>query len=326
VPFKSRQIFTAQGAFATGAFQIKHNAIFTNVLGLWDLELDTDVSAPNAVTNFFGFGNETEFDQQADEDYDLDKAIDYYRIRFKYINQRALLHANIGTHATFGIGHQFQAVNVEQDYDGEDRYFLDAVNVPDSASFFNWKAFEGAVVQFHYDTRDNPRLTTQGINWFTEFRAFAGLNGESENLASITSELSFFFSLRLPSRLTVATRFGGGHNFSSSEFYQAQILGGLRNLRGYRKTRFYGNSRFYNNTELRLKLGTLRNRIVPISVGVYGLNDLGRVWYEGEDSNKWHHGYGGGIWISPLNISVISLELAKSEEELLFNFRLGFLL
>jgi hemolysin activation/secretion protein len=103
-------------------------------------------------------------------------------------------------------------------------------------------------------------------------------------------------------------------------------LGGLSNLRGYRKDRFYGDSRFYNNTELRLKLGTIRNRIVPISTGIYGFNDVGRVWYDGEDSNKWHHGYGGGIWISPLNVTVISLELGKSEEELLFNFRLGFLL
>jgi len=100
----------------------------------------------------------------------------------------------------------------------------------------------------------------------------------------------------------------------------------LSNLRGYRKTRFHGDSRFYNNTELRYKLGTLRNRIVPIGLGIYGFNDVGRVWYQDEDSNNWHHGIGGGIWISPLNISVISLELGKSTEELLFNFRLGFLL
>jgi hemolysin activation/secretion protein len=142
----------------------------------------------------------------------------------------------------------------------------------------------------------------------------------------INSEITFFFSLRLPSKLTLATRFGGGHNFGNSEFYQAQVLGGLSNLRGYRKTRFAGDSKFYNNTELRLKLGTFRNRIIPISMGIYGFNDVGRVWYSDEDSNKWHHGLGGGIWLAPLNISVISLDLAHSEEELLFNFRLGFLL
>ncbi|GJM27383.1 MAG: hypothetical protein DHS20C17_00180 [Cyclobacteriaceae bacterium] len=326
VPFKSRHIFTGQGAFATGAFHIKHDATFTDFLGLWDLKLDTDVSAPNSVTNFFGFGNETVFDKQADDDYNVDKAIDYYRIRFKYFNQKALLQAQIGPHATFSVGHHFQATKVEDDYDGEDRYILDPDNLPDGDSFFDWKAFEGAVVQVHYDSRDNPRMPTRGLNWITEFSAYAGLNDKSENLARINSELSFYFSLRLPSRLTVATRFGAGHNFSSGEFYQSQALGGLTNLRGYRKTRFYGDSRFYNNTELRLKLGTLRNRIVPISLGIYGFNDLGRVWYQNDQSNKWHHGYGGGIWISPLNVSVISLELGRSQEELLFNFRLGFLL
>lgn len=181
-------------------------------------------------------------------------------------------------------------------------------------------------MQFHYDSRDNPKLTTRGINWLTKFGAYAGLNDNSNNLATISSELSFFFSIRLPSRLTIAARFGGGHNFGASEFYQAQTLGGLSNLRGYRKTRFHGDSRLYNNTELRLKLGTFGNRIVPISLGIYGFNDVGRVWFKDENSNKWHHGFGGGIWLSPLNVSVISLELAHSEEGLLFNFRLGFLL
>jgi len=326
IPFKSRHIATAQAALATGAFHVKYNGVFTDVMGLWDLKLEVDVSAPNSVTNFFGYGNESSFNQQADEDFDVDKAIDYYRLRFKYFNQSAVLVKNLGTYASLGIGHHFQAAKVQDDYDGEDRFILDPGNIEDSVSFFSWKVYEGAVFQFQYDTRDHPRLTTRGINWLTEFSAYAGLNEYSKDLAILNSEISFFFSLRLPSRLTVATRFGGGYNFGDGEFYQSQVLGGLSNLRGYRKDRFYGDSRFYNNTELRLKLGNIRNRIVPISTGIYGFNDLGRVWYQGEDSNQWHHGFGGGIWISPLNVTVISLELGKSEEELLFNFRLGFLL
>jgi hypothetical protein len=324
-PFKSRQMVTAQGAFATGAFHVKYNGSFTDVLGLWDLKLNVDVSAPNSVTNFFGFGNETVFNRSADEDFQVERAIDYYRLRFKYFNHTGMLVNNFGPNASFGIGHHFQTAKVEHDYNGEDRFILDPDNI-DDPDFFSWKVFEGAIMQFQYDSRDNPRLTTRGINWLTEFRAYAGLNDRSEDVAMINSEITFFFSLRLPSKLTLATRFGGGHNFGNSEFYQAQVLGGLSNLRGYRKTRFAGDSKFYNNTELRLKLGTFRNRIIPISMGIYGFNDVGRVWYSDEDSNKWHHGIGGGIWLAPLNISVISLDLAHSEEELLFNFRLGFLL
>ena len=324
-PVKSRHMVTAQGAFATGAFHVKYDGRFTDALGLWDLKLGIDVSAPNSVTNFFGFGNETIFNQSADEDFQVDRPIDYYRLRFKYFNQSGMLVKKFGASTSFGIGHHFQTAKVEDHYDGDDRFILDPENI-DDPDFFSWKAFEGAVFQFHYDSRDNPRLTTRGINWLTEFRAYAGLNDRSKDVAMINSEISFFFSLRLPSKLTVATRFGGGHNFGSSEFYQAQVLGGLSNLRGYRKTRFAGDSKFYNNTELRLKLGTFRNRIIPISMGIYGFNDVGRVWYSGEESNKWHHGIGGGIWLAPLNISVISLDLARSQEEVLFNFRLGFLL
>ena len=327
IPFKSRQMLTAQGALATGAFNIKYDATFTDVFGLWDLEFALDVSAPNSVTNFFGFGNETTFNKNADEEFMVDEAIDFYRMRFKYLNHKGLLVKTFGSYASLGLGHHFQTAKVEKDYEGEDRFFLDPVNIGDSASFFSSKVFEGAVLRFKYDSRDNPILTTRGIKWLTEVGAYAGLNNQSNNLTRISSELSFFFSLRLPSRLTVATRFGGGHNFGDSEFFQAQILGGLSNLRGYRRTRFYGDSHFYNNTELRLKLATFQNRIVPISMGIYGFNDIGRVWIKNEDSNKWHHGIGGGVWLSPLNTTVISLELARSEEEkLLFNFRLGFLL
>ena len=324
-PFKSRHLITATGALATGAFNIKYNGIFTDAVGPWDLEIKSDLSAPNSVTNFFGYGNQTEFDQQADENFNLERAIDFYRIRFKYFNHTTYLRKQIGNHASIGFGHHLQAANVETDYDGEDRFFLDTNNFEASEEFFSWKAFQGALVELEVDQSDNARLPTRGIKWNTQLGGYMGLNSRSEDFASVNSTIAFYFSVRLPARLTFATRFGAGHNFGDTEFYQSQVLGGLSNLRGYRKTRFFGDSRFFNNTELRLKLATVRSRLFPLSFGVNAFHDVGRVWVDGDDSDNWHNGYGGGIWIAPLNSAVLSLELSESEEELLFNFRLGFL-
>lgn len=126
-------------------------------------------------------------------------------------------------------------------------------------------------------------------------------------------------------KVVFATRIAAGHNFGDYEFYQAQILDGNSNLRGYRKTRFAGDSRVFNNTELRMGLFNFNNPIVPATIGLSVFNDVGRVWVEGENSDKWHHGYGAGIWIAPLNAIVLSVDFATSEEENLLGYlKLGF--
>ena len=320
-PFRSQNLVTASVAFATGAFNIKYRGVFTDVMGPWNLKLGLSADVPN-ITNYFGLGNETTFNQNADEEFNVDRSVDYYRVRYQYFDHYALLAHDIGNHATISFGHHYQMADVSQDYDGEDRLFLDSLP---SENFFENKFFEGAVMAIELDNRDNPRLPTRGIHWVTDARGYLGLNSLSQDYLTLNSELALYFSVRLPSRLTFAFRFGVGHNFGDTEFYQAQTLSGTKNLRGYRKNRFIGDSRFYNNTELRLKIATIRNKILPVSVGINAFHDVGRVWVDGEDSNKWHNSYGGGVWIAPLNAAVINLDLSNSEEQLLFNLRLGFL-
>jgi hemolysin activation/secretion protein len=141
----------------------------------------------------------------------------------------------------------------------------------------------------------------------------------------LQSDLAFYASVRLPTTLTIASRIGGGVNFSDFEFFQANTLGGLSNLRGFRRTRFAGGSTLYNNTELRLKVATIRTYLFPAYLGLLGFNDIGRVWVKGENSHHWHHGYGGGVWLSPYKQTVISFLYAISEEEKLPMLRVGFL-
>ena len=69
------------------------------------------------------------------------------------------------------------------------------------------------------------------------------------------------------------------------------------------------------------------NYISKGEFGILAFNDVGRVWLEGEDSNQWHHGYGGGIWVSPFSIAVLSASYERSEDEPggLFTLRFKFL-
>ena len=106
-------------------------------------------------------------------------------------------------------------------------------------------------------------------------------------------------------------------------------------MRGYRKTRFYGDKKFFTNVEVRAKLFSVRTYLFPASVGLLGFHDLGRVWYkndsgidpsaEDDESEKWHRGWGGGVWFTPFNFTVLSVEVGRSEESTLAYVRMGFL-
>ena len=113
-------------------------------------------------------------------------------------------------------------------------------------------------------------------------------------------------------------------NIGDNEFFQATALGGATNLRGFRATRYSGDACLYQNSELRFKLFNFSNYISKGEFGVLGFNDVGRVWLEGEDSNRWHHGYGGGIWISPFSIVVLTACYERSKDEMPGLFTLKF--
>lgn len=129
---------------------------------------------------------------------------------------------------------------------------------------------------------------------------------------------------------------GAGINTGKYEFYQAQILDGKTELRGFRKTRFYGDRKLYFNNEVRIKLTSFQSYLFPAHLGILGFYDVGRVWYKDPSSNNdptasdgksnvWHHGFGGGIWLTPFNLTVLSTEVGHSNEGTLFYVRLGFL-
>jgi outer membrane protein assembly factor BamA len=194
-----------------------------------------------------------------------------------------------------------------------------------SQRLFNSFLYGGLKAGFTVDTRNNPLLTTRGLLWRTSLTAYRGLNDQSKSFSQLQSDLSFYASIRLPAILTIATRVGASLNLNDNyEFFQASTLGGLTNLRGFRRTRFAGENAFYHNLDLRMRLFTIKTYLFPAYAGILAFNDVGRVWVDGEKSNVWHHGYGGGLWLSPYNTAVISLLYAVSREDRIPMLRVGF--
>lgn len=126
--------------------------------------------------------------------------------------------------------------------------------------------------------------------------------------------------------LVLAGQVGGRKVWGDYPYFAAAYLGGSRTLRGYDVQRFAGDGSVYANLDVRFPISKYFF-ILPGEFGLFGFVDTGRVFYSGETSNKWHTGYGGGLWVAPLiRQYTMSLAVAVSEEDtrIYFSFGVGY--
>ncbi len=331
-PFKSRHFVMAKIAPKTQSYSFNYKTTWTDIIKKWSMDLEFLALMPNYTSNFFGIGNETVYDKNISESLGLGSEIEYYRVRFRNVSAYGALSNKISGRSKFSVGLHFQAFKTEQDYNGEDRFILDYAETVEDPNFFEWKKYSGLVLSYDFDTRDKDMYPKSGAHFSVDLRGYENIGEEATEFTRFKSEFSFYKTLRLPSELTWAVRFGGGINFGEYEYFQAQILGDQKELRGYRKTRFFGDAMAFTNMELRFKLLESKNKILPMTIGINGFTDIGRVWVDkdpskvgGNDSSEWHNTIGGGVWIAPLNAFVLNVDVGVSEEEVLGYLRLGFL-
>lgn len=307
LPFASKHTFTANGAFETGSFNFEYEGIFTDVVGKWDISPSLLWQEPFFVNNYFGLGNESQFLKGLSVAPD-DDDIDFYRTRMDLFQFDLDFIKNLGTKGQFYIGSGYRSVEVENT---PNRF---SSTLPDDTFIEN--KYITSKVGVSLDSRDNRVLPSSGMNAFAQVEHLEALESNSKSTTQLSAEWAFYLSFKLPSKLVIANRIGFAHNTSNKfDFFNASILGGKSNLRSTRRTRFYGQTSFYHNLDLRLKLFSFRSYIFPGQFGVLAFHDTGRVWLEGEDSDKWHTGTGFGLWISPLNTFVLNVNYAFGEDE-----------
>ncbi len=253
------------------------------VFGKWGIELDFDWKAPNFVNNFFGWGNESEFNNEIDEvpGLGLERPIDYYRIRLQQMDYQFKLSRQVGSFSRIKLGPAFQRVEIDDPNTYEARYIRAYAASLDEPLIEVSKSFAGAVAQFDVDHRDHNILTTRGTLLSYRGVFMKGLDSDATDFTNHNASISFYHTFTLPTRVTFALRSGGGMNTGKYELYQAQILDGKTELRGYRKTRFYGDKRFYTNSEVRIRLASFRSYLFPAHFGMNAFYDFGRIWYKG---------------------------------------------
>ncbi|WP_343699957.1 BamA/TamA family outer membrane protein [Chitinophaga sp.] len=317
--FAVKHTFSGMHAVATEAYQFKYQGQFNDVIGKADLILGALVRAPHNTANFFGFGNETAYNKEI-----TDPAIRYYRARFNIYMGEVTLRNNFSPNISATVTPSITAVTLEPEHNAGRFLTNYDANKLDSAHLFANKYHAGLRLGVNFDTRDNDLVASRGLLWTTTLQGNTGLNAASNNYAQLRSDMSIYASTGLPPSVVFVVRVGGGVTWGKPEFFQALSLGGSTNLRGFRNNRFTGTSMLYNNLELRIKLFDFTSYILPGSVGLIAFNDVGRVWVKEETSGQWHNGFGGGLYLSPVNMFIVTATLGHSREGTLPYVTFGF--
>ena len=308
-PFGWQQSIGGTIAAATGSFGFFYKGVFKQVFGKWDFELAANFKAPKYVLNFYGYGNETKLN---------DKKKDFFRIRSSgfFINPAV---SKSWEGSSFNTGLVFQSVKIQQ---AENRFISQPGNLIDS-SVFKSKYFGGANLSYEKNKFVNKKNPELGYGYEAGASYLVNLKETKRGFLNFRANARIY--IPVVKGLTFAHRTGFATNIGDFEFYQANSIGGLDYLRGYWRTRFTGKTSFYQNTDLRLKLANLRGYVFRGALGIYGFFDDGRVWVKGEDSDKLHIGYGGGIYFIPYNKIALNVSYGMSEEVNVFTVRAGFL-
>ena len=320
--------FLANYANLTKAFNFHFSGKNSYPLKRLELGFDAYYKSPGYVNNFFGFGNETNWQEEHPEK-------EYYRIRMNeyFVKTDFVKLLDKENIHKAGLGVFFKNTEVETT---PDRFISDLETNGLDPEELQPHSFAGVSFKYELNTMSNGEGKKEveffGSNMFpsrgtkvnTEISHFVGLNNDSPHFTKMTGEASTYLSFSKRPRVVYAVRLGGEKLFGDYVFTEAAKLGQKENLRAYRQTRFYGDASLYLNTEMRIRMKQFNTYVLNGTIGLMLFNDIGRVWYESEKSSRWHDGYGMGFWFSPFDLAVFTISYAGSKEDDLINVTVNY--
>jgi hypothetical protein len=324
-PYASQHVLKAGWAFKAGQPSIRYEGTFHRAHSRVEAGLVATYSGL-AVLRFYGFGNETE----PQEDEDRNK-----------VHQKQLVFAPTHT-LPVGRAVDFTLAPVLQYADTEEGDLL-----IDQARPYGYGEFgqAGGMARLRLDTRRALRpgslqlplrgegggYPTSGVLLEATGAVFPKAWDVEETYGWVEGDAATYLTAGANGRATLALRVGGKHMLGEKyPFHNAAAVGGggafsgQDAVRGLRPNRFIGDSAAWGNADLRLYISQFFLGL-PGEWGVFGFGDVGRVWLDGESSDKWHTSFGGGLWFGMLSRgNAIAITIAQSDERTAVAIRAGF--
>lgn len=290
-PYSQRHSVKGNYYFATNGFELSYKGTFPHAIGKWNFVLDAIYTSPNFSINYFGYGNETpNLEDETDKDFN--------RVKVRRIKVTPAFEWNGEMGGSFVIKPSFERIRVD---DTPGRF----ISLPGviNADIFDYKNFADVNAEYRFENYDNVSNPTLGIS-FSLLGGFTMNVGETERrFPYVESSLGFNYRISSNGKVVFATLLKGKTLFDDKfEFYQAPTVGGDFDLRGFRNQRFSGKQSFYQSTDIRWNLGKLQNGFIPLTYGIFGGFDYGRVWLKDDFAHNWHQSVGGGMWLNGVNL------------------------
>jgi len=260
------------------------------------------------VLHFFGFGNETQ--RFADTEF--------YDVEATVFGLQPALGISMGQHGRFSVGADLQ---YRVDGDNSNRF---VGQVPDLYGTGNFgKA--GLFLAYQLDSRDFEANASRGATALVRLSGYPALLDVDETYGSIDLEGATYLTPGFFDRATLALRAGSRLLLGSSfPYFESSFIGGSESLRGWNSERFAGDASLYGNAELRVNVLRIR-KLLPGDLGVFGMADAARVWFDGESPGGFHWGLGGGLSFAFVGrAGTVSGSFAAGDEGGVLYFDLGY--
>ena len=315
-PFTAQHNLSANYFFATDGFDAEYYGEFAHIFYKWNLGLNAYYSSPNFVINYFGTGNDTEYD-----DDDVDR--DFNRVRIQQMRFAPSLIYRKNKQVSFSIRPMVESYEVAYD---DNRFIADAFS-PDN-NVYDDQIYVGGELNYNYYNKNNPALPSMGMELDLTAGYKSQVNKLKENkFGYVNPIVSFNYPLHPSGLASIATKIGGtailGENY---EFYHGATLGGgdRNSLRSYRNERFNGKYAFFQNIDVRSAIARFKTDFVPTAFGLSAGFDYGRVWTENDNSSDWHTSVGGSFFINAFRAFTGNLGYYVGDEGGRFNFTFNF--
>jgi hypothetical protein len=304
-PFSDRQTVRVTYATLHQAFRGEYNGDFHfENKGLY-ANLQARASGFDIV-RFYGFGNETPSAAPKD----------FYKVEQDQFSLSPSLVFPLGRRASFSFGPILKYSITEK----TENHFIGSVRPYGIEDFGQL----GGTASLKLDSRDKAGLPSHGALVFLGGAVYPKAWAVESAFGEVHGDATAYLGAsKAPLEPTLVLHAGGKRVWGTYPFHEAAFVGGSASLRGLRAQRYAGDASLYGSAELRFSL-TRAFLFIPGELGIFGLADGGRVYLDGESSNTWHHGVGGGLFFaSPNRRNSVSLAAARSEGRTGFYLRTG---
>jgi outer membrane protein assembly factor BamA len=180
------------------------------------------------------------------------------------------------------------------------------------------------LADLRYDTRDAIGLPTKGVFVEVAGRGVPAIWDAQSAYGSVRGQASTYLTPPgVPLEPTLALRVGGMKVWGTAPYQDMAHIGATQSnddpytVRGFYPDRFTGDAAAWGNAQLTFIIAHPKI-LVPSDLGLVLLNDVGRVFLNGEQSGDWHDSYGGGVLVGIFRRSVTVVALAAHSSERTF--------